>query len=176
MRLDRRNMDKLVGRYMQEIRDIVKAGLSRRELLRMGLVSGSSGLLALYGMRNFKPYWGHALLFAKELQLHSPPNTPFQDPLPIPREVQQTILDPAPTEGTNPDASNTVASKKVPGFKNPFPEASRDFHQRWTEFGGTAAGFTGPQYELIEQEVEHDFYPAQDRVPSSPVWTFVDAH
>ena len=47
MGLDRRNMDKLVGRYMQEIRDIVKAGLSRRELLRMGLVSGSSGFLAL---------------------------------------------------------------------------------------------------------------------------------
>ena len=56
MRLDRRNMDKLVGRYMQEIRDIVKARLSRRELLSMGLVSGSSGLLTLYGMRHFKPY------------------------------------------------------------------------------------------------------------------------
>ena len=56
MKSDRRNMEKSIGRYMQEIRDVVKAGLSRRELLRMGLVSGSSGLLALYGMRHFKPY------------------------------------------------------------------------------------------------------------------------
>jgi hypothetical protein len=32
--------EKRVGRYMQEIRDIVKAGLSRRELFRMGLVMG----------------------------------------------------------------------------------------------------------------------------------------
>src|SRR5262252_11141322 len=101
MRLDRRNMDKLVGRYMQEIRDIVKAGLSRRELLRMGLVSGSAGLLALYGMRHFKPYWGHAQLFANELELHSPPNTPFVEPLPIPQALQQTTLFPAPTKGTN---------------------------------------------------------------------------
>src|SRR5215471_19899931 len=104
-------MGKLVGRYMQEIRDIVKARLSRRELLRMGLVSGSSGLLALYGMRHFKPYWGHAQLFADEIKFNSPPNTPFVAPLPIPQEVQDLTelgrqLDPAPTEGTNPAVSN----------------------------------------------------------------------
>src|SRR5215467_404715 len=145
MRLDRRNMDKLVGRYMQEIRDIVKAGLSRRELLRIGLVSGSSGLLALYDMRNFKPYWGHTRLFADEIKFNSPPNTPFVDPLPIPQPVQTRTLSPAPTKGTNPVASAVTG----------FTEAPRDPHQRWTEFGGqsdTAPGFTGPQYELIEQE------------------------
>src|SRR5215471_2670166 len=98
-------MDKLVGRYMQEIRDIVKARLSRRELLSMGLVSGSSGLLALYGMRNFKPYWGHAQLFADEVKFTSPPNTPFVEPLPIPQPVQTTTLSPKPTKGTNPDVS-----------------------------------------------------------------------
>src|SRR5215468_1541928 len=168
MRLDRQNMDKLVGRYMQEIRDIVKAGLSRRELLRMGLVSGSSGLLALYGMRHFKPYWGHAQLFADEIQFNSPPNTPFVDPLPIPQPVQTTPLSPAPTKGTNPVASVVTG----------FTEADRPDHQRWTEFGGqsdTGAGFTGPQYELIEQAVEHDFYPLRDKVPPSTIWTFVDA-
>jgi len=161
-------MDKLVGRYMQEIRDIVQAGLSRRELLRMGLVSGSSGLLALYGMRHFTPYWGHAQLFAKELQLHSPPNTPFQDPLLIPQALQQTTLSPAPTQGTNPVASAVTG----------FPKADRPDHQRWTELGGhsdTKPGFTGPQYELIERDVEHNFYPARDGVPPSTIWTFVDA-
>jgi hypothetical protein len=69
---------------MQGIRDIVKAKLSRRELLRMGLVSGSSDLLALYGLRHFKLYWGYAQLLANELELHSQPNTPFVDPLPNP--------------------------------------------------------------------------------------------
>jgi len=164
-------MDKIIGRYMQEIRDIVKAGLSRRELLRMGLVSGSSGLLALYGMRHFKPYWGHAQLLADELKLHSPPNTPFVDPLPIPQALQPTTLSPAPTKGTNPVAS------KLPGF-TAFTEADRPDHQRWTEFGGnseTDPGFTGPQYEIIERDVDHDFYPARDRVPPSTIWTFVDA-
>src|SRR5215831_2142592 len=141
MQLDRRNMEKSIGRYMQEIRDVVKAGLSRRELLRMGLVSGSSGLLAMYGLRHFKSYWGHAQLFAQELKINSPPNTPFVDPLPIPQPLQQTTLFPAPAKGTNPVASAVTG----------FPEAVRPDHQRWTEFGGksdTMAGFTGPQYEL----------------------------
>jgi hypothetical protein len=168
MKSDRRNMQKSIGRYMQEIRDVVKAGLSRRELLRMGLVSGSSGLLALYGLRHFKPYWGHAQLAAQELTFNSPPNTPFVDPLPIPQALQPTTLFPAPTKGTNPVASAVTG----------FTEAVRPDHQRWTEFGGqsdTGAGFTGPQYEIIEQAIEHDFYPARDGVPSSTIWTFVDA-
>src|SRR5215467_1809881 len=126
MKSDGRNMEKSLGRYMQEIRDIVQAGLSRRELLRMGLVSGSSGLLALYGMRHFKPYWGHAQLFANEIKFNSPPNTPFVDPLPIPQPVQQTTLSPKPTKGTNPVASAVTG----------FTEAVRLDHQRWTEFGG----------------------------------------
>ena len=164
----RRNLDTRIGRYMHEIRDIVKAKLSRRELLRMGLVSGSSGLLALYGMRHFKPYWGHAQLLANELELHSPPNTPFVEPLPIPQALQQTTLFPAPTKGTNSVVSAVTG----------FPEAVRPDHQRWTEFGGqsdTLPGFTGPQYEIIEQAVEHDFYPARDGMPPSTIWTFVDA-
>ena len=164
----RKNLDTRIGRYMQEIRDIVKAKLSRRELLRMGLVSGSSGLLALYGMRHFKPYWGHAQLLANELELHSPPNTPFVEPLPIPQALQQTTLFPAPTKGTNSVVSAVTG----------FPEAVRPDHQRWTEFGGhsdTLPGFTDPQYEIIEQAVEHDFYPARDGVPPSTIWTFVDA-
>ena len=52
--------EKRVGRYMQEIRDIAKAGLNRRELFRMGLVMGGAGAAALQGVRGFKPYWAHA--------------------------------------------------------------------------------------------------------------------
>ncbi len=79
--------EKRVGRYMQEIRDIAKAGLNRRELFRMGLVMGGGGLAALQGARGFKPYWAHAAKGSGSggsLELRSPRNTPFIDPLPIP--------------------------------------------------------------------------------------------
>ena len=119
-------------------------------------------------MRNFKSYWGHAQLFVDELTFNSPPNTPFVDPLPIPQPVQTTTLSPKPTKGTNPDVSAVTH----------FTEAVRPDHQRWTQFGGqsdTVAGFTGPQYEIIEQAIEHDFYPLRDKVQPSTIWTFVDA-
>jgi len=51
----RREQEKLTARYMKEIRDADKANLSVREYLREGLVKGSAGLLALDGMRNFRP-------------------------------------------------------------------------------------------------------------------------
>jgi FtsP/CotA-like multicopper oxidase with cupredoxin domain len=161
-------MERKVGRYMQEIRDIVRAGFTRHELLRMGLVAGSAGLLARLGMRNFKPYWGHAELLAKDLQLNSPRNTPFVDPLPIPRALRQTTLDPAPSKSTNTKRS------AVTGFS----EAARPDHQRWTEFAGaseTLPGFTGATYEMLEQAVPHAFYPDVDGVPKSTIWTYVDA-
>src|SRR6266498_989728 len=70
---DTKYNDKLLSRYMEEIRDIAKAGLNRRELLRMGLVMGGAGAAALQGVRGFKPYWAHA---GNSLQFHSPRNTP----------------------------------------------------------------------------------------------------
>ena len=90
--------EKRVSRYMQEIRDIAKAGLSRRELFRMGLVMGGAGAAALQGARGFKPYWAHA----DSLPFRSPRNTPFIDPLPIPPVMRPVTLNPAPTKGTNP--------------------------------------------------------------------------
>src|SRR5437867_6374331 len=170
IKADRRKEEERIGRYMQEIRDIVKARLSRRELLRMGLVMGGAGLLAMHDMPNFRPYWAHAD-DDHDLRLTSPPNTPFVDPLPIPPALQPTTLNPAPTFGTNPTA--------VPGDRpliGGFTEATRDAHQRWTEFGGstTTPGFAGPQYEIVQQAVSHDFYPLINGVSSSTIWRFVD--
>src|SRR5262249_22949175 len=48
-------------------------------------------------------------------------------------------------------------------------EATRPDHQFWDEF------LPQQQHELVEQEVQHQFYPARDNVPPSLVWTFVDA-
>src|SRR5256712_12327621 len=169
---DRRKEEERIGRYMQEIRDIVAARLSRRELLRLGLVMGGAGLLAMHGTRNFRPYWAHADDNESSIRFTSPPNTPFVDPLPIPPVLQPTTLNPAPTFGTNPTA--------VPGARpliGGFTEATRDAHQRWTAFGGlstTTPGFAGPQYEIVQQAVSHDFYPLINGVSSSTIWRFVD--
>jgi len=146
--------EKRVSRYMQEIRDIAKAGLSRRELFRIGLVMGGAGAAALQGARNFKPYWAHA----DSLSLRSPRNTPFVDPLPIPPVMKPVALNPAPTKGTNP----------VPSAVTGFTEASRPDHQRWEEL------LPAEMYESVEKAVPHDFYPDIDGVPPSTIWTFVE--
>lgn len=151
---DRKKKEEIVDRYMQEIRDIAKARLTRRELLRMGLAMGGAGLLAMHGMRNFRPYWAHA----QGITPFSLPNTPFKDPLLIPKVVQPTVLNPAPTKGTNP----------VPSAINGFIENPRPDHQRWEEF------LPAKQYELIEQTVDHNFYPSGE-ADRFPIWTFVDA-
>ena len=164
---DRKKEEQRVGRYMREIREIVKAGFSRRELLRMGLVLGGAGLAAMHGMRGFRPYWAHAAS-GSGLSLASPPNTPFKDPLPIPRIMRPTTLNPAPTRGPNPVVSAVTG----------FTEAPRPDHQRWTEFGGasdTSPGFAGAMYEIVEEPRTHNFYPASDGVPPSTVWSYVDA-
>lgn len=156
---------------MQEIRDIVRAGFNRRELLRMGLVAGGAGLAALPAFPGFVPYWAHAA--ARDdgnqgLRIVSPPNTPFIDPLPIPSVVQRTTLDPAPTPGPNPSASALTG----------FTETPRPDHQRWTQFGGASAtepGFSSVQYEIVERALAHDFFPLRDGVPASTIWTYVDA-
>jgi FtsP/CotA-like multicopper oxidase with cupredoxin domain len=78
-------------------------------------------------------------------------------------------LDPLPTKGPN-----LTAVSKATGFR----ETNRNPHQRWTDFGGasdTSPGFSRPMYESIEKAVSHDFYPAVDKVPSSTIWTFVEA-
>jgi hypothetical protein len=146
---------KVVARYMQEIRDAAKAGLGRRELLRLGLLMGGSGLGALRGLRDFKPTRAHA----DENRVTSPPNTPFQDPLSIPPVVGGTVLNPEPTKGPNP----------TPSALTGFTEARTEEHQFFDQFPPKQ------EHELVEQEVQHQFYPAIDGVPTSPVWTFVDA-
>jgi len=153
-------------RYIREIRDIVNGGFNRRELLRMGLVMGAEGLLAMRGLRGFRPYWAYAD-DGGGIQHQSPPNTPFVDPLPIPRVVRPTVLDPAPTRGPNPTPSTLT------GFR----ETDRPDHQRWTEFGGDAGGpgADAAQYELVEMAVQNDFYPDIDGHAPSTLWTYVDA-
>jgi FtsP/CotA-like multicopper oxidase with cupredoxin domain len=152
-----RELEKRTAKYMKEIRDADRAKLSVREYLREGLVSGGAGLLALRAMRNFRPFWAHAShdsdgLTGTSGQPVSPPNTPFQDPLPIPPTLAQKTLTPAPTE-----AANTAAG-----------EAARAPHQKWQQF------LPQKTYELEEVAVSEQFYPAVDGVPPSTTWRFRD--
>ncbi|MEW6720548.1 MAG: multicopper oxidase domain-containing protein [Thermodesulfobacteriota bacterium] len=156
-----RKAEQRLARYMKEIRDAGKSGLSRRELMRWGLVAGGAGAAAIRGIRNFKPHWAHAALRNGngELEIRSPENTPFVDALPIPHIMQPVMLNPAPTRETN----------RVPSAVTGYMEAQRPDHQRWEQF------LPMKMYESVERAVRHDFYPDIDGVPPSTVWTFVEA-
>jgi FtsP/CotA-like multicopper oxidase with cupredoxin domain len=155
--------EKRAARYMQEIREIVKAGLSRRELMRMGLVAGAGGLAALHGCGGGGGSSGDAgsaqgTQTGSDPGPVSPPNTPFVQPLPIPPAMHPVTLDPAPTKGRNPAASAVTG----------FTEAERPDHQRWEEF------LPVKEFESVERAVQHDFFPDADGIPPSTVWTFVE--
>lgn len=169
LKSDRGKEEKRVAQYMQEIREIAQAGLTRRELLKMGLVMGGAGLAAMHGIRHFKPYWGHEALAAGRLAITSPPTQAFVEPLYIPPALTPVRLNPRPSRGPNPTLS------AVTGFR----EANRNPHQRWTEFGGlsdTAPGFTGKMYESKCMELDYSFGIRTDGTPlQSHIWTFVEA-
>lgn len=124
---------------------------------------------------------------AKTNTIISPRNTPFVDPLPIPVTLTPvTTPEPVPTNEPNLNAvpATRQVKAKVNGatvataFIGGFTEAFRPSHQKWTQFGGnsdTLPGFTGKLYESVEMEVPWNFYPAVDKVPTSKIWTFVEA-
>jgi FtsP/CotA-like multicopper oxidase with cupredoxin domain len=155
MKSHRRKHERDITSYMQEVREAAQAGLGRRELLRLGLLMGG-GLAAMRGLHDFTPTRAHA---DDAIRVVSPPNTPFQDPLPIPPVVGTTTLNPEPTKGPNP----------TPSALTGFTEARTEEHQFFDQFPPQQ------EHELVEREVQHQFYPAIDGVPASPVWTFLDA-
>ena len=71
--------EKTVERYMKEVRDIEAAGVTRRDLFKMGLTAGVGGLTAIGGGA-FLPNLAEA---ASASGIISPPcNKPWSDPLP----------------------------------------------------------------------------------------------
>lgn len=75
-----------VARYMQEVRAMQAAGISRRDLFKMGLTTGVGGLVAIGGasfIPNLVRADGSALMI-------SPANTPWKEPLPIPKTCAPT--------------------------------------------------------------------------------------
>ncbi len=170
-----------VARYMKEVRDIQGAGLTRRELFKMGLTAGVGGLTAIGGGRNFLPNLAEASGSSSSgsTGIISPPCTkPWADPLSIPK----TCVPVSACKGPTPEKGQCLETdhRWNPGKGDvtdlnawdDFTEARGEEHQRWDELGGLAAC---TQYELMAREIDWNFYSNSDgRGFNSKVWTYVD--
>jgi FtsP/CotA-like multicopper oxidase with cupredoxin domain len=163
--------EKTVERYMKEVRDIEAAGVTRRDLFKMGLTSGVGGLAAIGG-RNFLPN----LVEAATTGIISPPCTkPWSDPLPIPGTAvsMANFAGPLGDKGQCSESHNIYNPGKGPiGDYENFTEARSEEHQRWDELGGFDAC---TKYELMAREIDWNFYSSAEYPAfNSKVWTYVD--
>ncbi|MFI3184705.1 MAG: multicopper oxidase domain-containing protein [Methylococcaceae bacterium] len=166
--------EKAVERYMKEVNDIQEAGVTRRELFKMGLTAGVGGLTAVGG-GVFLPNLAEAA--TTSTGIISPLCTkPWTEPLPIPK----TAVSVGNFTGPTPDKEQCLETQNLwnPGkgafgeFED-FTEARIEEHQRWDELGGLAACTN--KYELMCKEIDWNFYSAREASPfSSKVWTYVD--
>jgi len=167
--------EKEVARYMQEVRDIEAAGLTRRELFKMGLTASVGGL-ATIGSGSFLPNLAQASGSSSAPGIISPPCTkPWSDPLPIPKTPVSVAAfqGPAPDVGQCLEKHNLWNPGNGPiGAYEDFTEARTEVHQRCDELGGLAAC---TKYELMAKEIDWNFYSTTE-YPSfnSKVWTYVD--
>ena len=180
--------EKAVARYMKEVRDIQEAGLTRRELFKMGLTAGVGGLTAIGG-GSFLPNLAQASNGSGSSgsgsgssggsssgSIISPPCTqPWADPLPIPKTCQSVATNqgPTPEKGQCQEIQTLWNPGNGPlGALEDFTEARTEDHQRWDELGGLDAC---TKYELMAKEIDWNFYSDSDgRGLTSKVWTYVD--
>ncbi|NOT13698.1 MAG: multicopper oxidase domain-containing protein [Methylococcaceae bacterium] len=170
--------EKAVARYMKEVRDIQDAGLTRRELFKMGLTAGVGGLTAIGG-RNFLPNLAEAASGSSSSGssfIISPPcNKPWTEPLPIPK----TPVSVSACQGPQPEKAPCEETRNLwnPGKGDigdfdEYCEARTEEHQRWDELGGLDAC---TKYELMVKEIDWNFYSAADYPGfNSKVWTYQD--
>lgn len=125
--------------------ELIDARLTRRDLLKLGLLTGAGYLVAKHGLSR------HA--HADDLP-RSPPTTPFVDPLPVP-PVKSPVarLDPAPQEMPNSAAGE--------GRTRPHQFFARFAPQRY--------------YAVHQREADHSFsdYPGNLlNIPRQKIWGF----
>lgn len=169
--------EKAVERYMKEVNDIQEAGVTRRELFKMGLTAGVGGLTSVGGAA-FLPNLAEASggVTSAITRIISPPcRQPWIDPLPIPKTAVPVanFTGPAPDSGQCMETQNLWNPGKGPigDFEN-FTEARTETHQRWDELGGADAC---TKYELMTKEIDWNFYSETEyRGFNSKVWTYQD--
>jgi FtsP/CotA-like multicopper oxidase with cupredoxin domain len=118
MRLLRYSADRRALRAFRERQELVASGLTRRDLMKMGMMTSAGVLVTERGLP--RQLLSPAALGAL------PPITPFQEPLPIPPVLPQrnvAELDPAPTINPN-RAINPVTGLPFEGRSE--PHQSRD--------------------------------------------------
>src|SRR5437899_7868048 len=123
-----RNREAEIARRNRQ--ELITAKLSRRELIKLGLLTSSGLLVAKRGLS--------ARAARADGAASSPPTSPFFFPLPIP-----PIAEPRPSLTPSPRAEPNPAAG----------EARQATHQRWDEF------LPREFYEIHEREAPHSFHP-----------------
>lgn len=123
---------------------------TRRDVLKMGVVAGAATVLT--SRKSLRSVYAQSVppepTVCDATKFHnSPRTTPFMRQLPIPPQLQQTTLSPAPTQQAN------IAGGEAP----------RAAHQRWNEF------LPVKQYALHAAPALWQFHP---ELPPSYVWAF----
>ncbi len=162
--------ERAVEQYMQEVRDIVAAKLTRRDLLKMGLTASAGGLVSITGDA-FYP--NLAMAGASNIHISPPCTKPWTDLLPIPKVCVPVDAFDGPEADV--DGCKSSNNRWHPGESDycDFKEGRVETHQRWNEFGGNA-GVTA-RYELMAQELDWNFYSSLEYPNfNSKVWTYKD--
>lgn len=162
--------ERAVEKYMQEVRDIVAAKLTRRDLLKMGLTASAGGLVSVTGEAFFPNL---AMAGASNIHISPVCKQPWTDLLPIPKACVPVDAFEGPE--TDKEGCKSTYSRWNPGMEDDcdFKEARVEEHQRWDEFGGNAG--VAARYELMARELDWNFYSTAE-YPSfnSKIWTYVD--
>lgn len=140
-------------------RELIAAQFSRRDMMKMGLVT-SAGFLAPIGGLSSRAFAQQGIpnLCAPGNQAASPPTTPFAVPLPILPIMQPVAsLSPAPT--INPNTTLGPSGLTIEGRTRP--------HQALTLFP--------PQkfFNVFQRPISHSFSP---NLPPSIIWGFDDSN
>src|SRR5213594_1184058 len=146
---------------------IIEAGLSRRELFKMGLLTSGGYLVAKSGLSA----WASGGCDAGECQLGcSPPTTPFIDPLRIPPILPSrpvTDLTPAPQECPN-NAINPATGLPFEGRGqfNGVLRPGTDFFQFFTQY-------PTQKYYVERIRANSNFRITSDtNIPAQTIWGY----
>ncbi len=174
--------EKAIEQYMQEVRDIVAAKLTRRDLLKMGLTASAGGLVSVSGAAFFPNL---AMAGASNIRISPPCNQPWTDLMPIPKVCVPVGKfykgDDADIYTTDDDADvkedgcKLAIKRHNPGWDSDcyFQEARVETHQRWADFGGNEG--IAERYELMARELDWNFYSnAEYGSFNSKIWTYTD--